>query len=76
MIVISGTEKVRNFISIHCVKIATDETGWDTLYQNKENNEYWIRTYPNSEVQGGGHPELKLVSDELAKKNAWYLNCT
>ena len=42
-------------------KIATDESGWETLFFNEESKTYWEKTYPNSEFLGGGKTELKKV---------------
>jgi hypothetical protein len=50
-------------------KIATDESGWKTLFFNQESKTYWEKTYPNSEFHGGGKAELKEVklSEEIKK---------
>lgn len=42
-------------------EIAKDESGWQTLYLNKEDNSYWELSYPQSEMHGGGPPELCRV---------------
>ena len=42
-------------------KIATDESGWETLFFNKKSRKYFEKTYPNSEFHGGGKPELKEI---------------
>jgi hypothetical protein len=42
-------------------KIATDGSGWETLFFNKNTKKYWEKTYPNSEIHGGGKSELKEV---------------
>lgn len=42
-------------------KIASDKSGWDTLYFHKESKSYWERTYPNSNYHGGGNPTLKKI---------------
>ena len=41
-------------------KVGTDETGWLTYYTD-ENSEKWIEEYLNSEYQGGGLPQLRLI---------------
>lgn len=48
-------------------KIATDETGWSTLYLNPNDNEFWELTYPKSEMYGGGPPALILITKDEAK---------
>ena len=67
MSVISGSEAVESYISLNLVKVTTDQTGWDTLYINKATNQYWLHTYPNSEMHGGGQPQLEQVSELVAK---------
>ena len=42
-------------------EIAEDESGWWTLYVNKEDNSYWELTFPQNETHGGGPPELSRV---------------
>ncbi|MEW6994861.1 Imm27 family immunity protein [Colwelliaceae bacterium MEBiC 14330] len=68
MSVISGSEAVENYISLNLVKIATDKSGWDSLYLNATSNQYWICKYKNAGMHGGGQPELKQVTELLAKK--------
>lgn len=48
------------------VKVANDESGWDTLYVDPTTKVYWELTYPHSEVHGGGPRSLKIVSGEQA----------
>ncbi|WP_016989084.1 Imm27 family immunity protein [Flavobacterium sp. ACAM 123] len=42
-------------------KIKTDESGWNTWYID-ENFNKWIEEYPNSELHGGGSPQLRLIA--------------
>ncbi len=51
-------------------KIASDESGWETLFFNKKSNTYCEKSYPNSELHGAGMPELKEVelSGDIKKK--------
>jgi hypothetical protein len=68
MSIISGSEAVETYISLNLVKVATDQSGWDTLYLNTTDNQYWLHTYPNSEMHGGGQPQLQQVTELVAKK--------
>jgi len=65
---ILGNKSVDDFVTLNCVKIATDDTGWDSLFFNKKAQQYWVKTYPNSELHGGGQPELELISEKTAKE--------
>ena len=53
---------VRNYLQ----KIATDESGWETLYQDPSDGRYWELTYPSGESHGGGPPRLTVVSSQEA----------
>lgn len=49
-------------------KITTDESGWHVLFQDRSDGRYWELTYPESELHGGGAPQLQNISDFDAKK--------
>ena len=50
-------------------KIATDDSGWESLYFDAKLKTYWEETFPNSEYHGGGNPELRKVElTEIIKK--------
>ena len=42
--------------------------GWDSLYRDPRDNRYWERTYPHSEMHGGGPPTLRVIDAELARR--------
>jgi len=67
MSVISGIDAVESYISLNLEKLKTDESGWETLYFNKATKEYWVRSYPNSDVHGGGQPQLEQISESAAQ---------
>jgi hypothetical protein len=56
-----------SFIETNCIKITTDESGWEVLYKEKFSNKYWVLTYPNSETHGGGVPLVSPLSGEEVK---------
>ena len=45
-------------------RLATDSSGWDTLYRDPRDGRLWEHTYPQSGMHGGGPPQLKVVSPE------------
>ena len=47
-------------------KVATDRSGWELLYRDPQDGRYWELTYPRSELQGGGPPALRYMSNECA----------
>lgn len=40
--------------------------GWETLYQDSNDGRYWERTYPQSDLHGGGPPKLQVLSATAA----------
>jgi len=49
-------------------KIDTDSSGWNKLYKDPADGRFWVKTYPNSEMHGGGPPHLKEISPTEAQK--------
>ena len=47
-------------------RLATDSSGWETLYRDPRDGRLWERTYPHGEMHGGGPPQLSIVSAEDA----------
>lgn len=61
-----GSE-AEDFIRKNCAKVAEDKSGWEILYLTKDAQEYWVKSYPNSEHHGGGEPLLIKITKEAAK---------
>ncbi|WNC69093.1 Imm27 family immunity protein [Thalassotalea nanhaiensis] len=69
MDVITDVETINDFIKCRCKKLTTDSSDWETLYINEDANEYWVKSYPNSECHGGGNPILsRITSLEVEQK--------
>ncbi len=65
------SERIKWLLADHLRKIADSPQsgGWETLYQDPDDGRYWERTYPQSELHGGGPPRLRsLTADELRQK--------
>lgn len=55
-------------ISEYLMKSAQDETGWLTLYIDPSDGRYWELSYPESELSGGGPPQLENISSIRAEE--------
>ena len=42
--------------------------GWVRLYRDKADGRYWERSYPQSELHGGGPPRLRCISDDAVER--------
>ncbi|CAF3478399.1 unnamed protein product, partial [Rotaria socialis] len=63
-----NTLRIEFLIKNSLLKITSDETGWDVLYQDKNDRRYWELIYYKSEMHGGGPPLLQLIAEEDVQK--------
>ncbi len=63
-------ERIAWLLAHHLHKIAdSPQSGaWETLYRDPDDGRYWERTYPQSEMHGGGPPQLKSIAAGEARK--------
>lgn len=59
-------ERIDKLIGGYLVKLGHDQSGWDTLYRDPKDGRFWELIYPQSEMHGGGPPELRYLSPEEA----------
>ncbi|EMO88916.1 Imm27 family immunity protein [Leptospira noguchii] len=61
-------ERIRYLTENYLIKIKTDPSGWDILYQDPLDKRYWEKVYLKSELHGGGPPSLIFLTFEQANK--------
>jgi hypothetical protein len=64
-------ERIEWLIHNHLQKVADSlrNGAWETLYRDPDDGRYWERTYPRSEMHGGGPPKIQTInSDEIRDK--------
>ncbi len=59
-------QRINWLIDSQLESIAIDSSGWDRLYRDPSDGRLWERTYPHSEMHGGGPPQLKIIAPETA----------
>src|SRR5260221_14466140 len=67
----STCERIQWLTAQHLRHIATSKQwgAWETLFQDPDDRRYWERTYPQSELHGGGPPTVRYLSkDEVRQK--------
>ncbi len=58
---IFGSE-IDDFIKNHLRLVRIDKTTWEKFYEDMITHEIWVVDYPQSELQGGGPPRLRLMT--------------
>ncbi len=63
-------ERIDWLIENQLIKVAVSKEfgDWEILFQDPNDNRYWERTYPQSEMHGGGPPTLKCLDENEAKE--------
>jgi hypothetical protein len=64
-------QRIEWLISHYLRKVADSPKvgAWETVYQDPSDGRYWERTYPQSEMHGGGPPRLHtLTNDEFKRR--------
>lgn len=62
------SNRINHLTTNYLMKIATDESGWDTLHQDPIDKRFWEKVYPQNEIHGGGPPSLINISPQEAKR--------
>jgi hypothetical protein len=53
----------------YLLEVGRDASGWDTLYRDPTDGRFWELTYPQSDLHGGGPPQLQyLPAHEAVQK--------
>lgn len=66
------SERIDELVTTHLKRLGTDETGWDTLYQDPNDSRLWELIYPQSESHGGGPAELRVIDPAEARLKYGY----
>ncbi len=64
------TARIERLIRSRLERVAADETGWATLYRDPRDGRFWERTFPRSEMHGGGPPRLTVISRQAAAEKS------
>ena len=64
----SVVERINWLIEHHLKYIASDDSGWFSLYEDPVDGRLWEKSFNQSDVHGGGAPCLLLIEYCLAEK--------
>lgn len=61
-------KRINDLVAYHLVELGRDQSGWDALYKDPDDGRLWELVYPESEMHGGGPPQLRCLTFEEARK--------
>jgi len=59
-------QRIEGLLESYLIELACDTSGWGGLYRDPYDGRLWELSYPDSELQGGGPPQLRLMALEEA----------
>jgi hypothetical protein len=63
----AATARIQELVAWHLQVVAADSAGWETLYRDPDDGRLWELTFPHSELQGGGPPQLRVIEGAEAE---------
>jgi hypothetical protein len=60
-------QRISDLVGGYLLKIGHDSSGWSNLYRDPGDGRFWELTYPQSNLHGGGPPELRCLSQQAAR---------
>ncbi len=61
-------QRIADLTQHYLVELGRDPSGWDALYRDPNDGRFWELIYPQSELQGGGPPQLRCLSIDESKR--------
>ena len=55
-------KRIGELTGSYLLEVARDSAGWDALYRDPADGRLWELTYPESNLHGGGPPQLRCVT--------------
>lgn len=55
------TIRIQNLVQNHLIKVNTSKSGWEVLYQDPDDERFWLLSYNESHLHGGGAPKLTNI---------------
>lgn len=66
-------ERINKLITLHLQQVGHDASGWEVLYRDPDDGRLWELTYPQTELHGGGPPQLRCLTLDEARGKYGYV---
>lgn len=63
----AACERIEWLVSSRLERLASNSSGWETLYRDPTDGRLWEHTYPQGGWHGGGPPALRTISASEAE---------
>ena len=67
MVIDDQCQRIGALVNDKLVEVTTPDGGWTTLFVDPDSRQLWERTYPRSEMHGGGPPALTRLTLQEAQ---------
>jgi hypothetical protein len=58
----AACDRIEWLVNMRLERLASDATGWETLYRDPSSGRLWEHTYPHGQYHGGAPPILQGIS--------------
>ena len=59
-----NSKRIEWLTNHYLVMVEIRDGGWTKVYQDPTDQRYWVKTFPQGELQGGGPPQLLCVGED------------
>lgn len=66
----ANAQRIQWLLARQLTYLGADESGWQKLYVNPDDGQYWELSFPQSDLHGGGPPALTRIAKDAAQQ--WY----
>ena len=64
----AACNRVEELVRDYLVRLTSDKSGWDTLYQDPADKRFWEHIYLQSWMHGGGPPTIRNITQDEARQ--------
>jgi hypothetical protein len=55
-------KRILRLVQLYLILLGRDASGWNSLHRDPQDGRLWELSYPESQLHGGGPPQLRQIS--------------